>query len=763
MTTSQTCARCLKLLCVLSLAWLVSACETTRSNYHIAPNGSDQNLGTKSQPFATLARSRDAIRQAKLDGRFPKNGITVWIKGGHYSFDEPLELSSEDSGTEQGPVVYRAQPGETVVFDGSLPIDTSAFHLVTESLNRLSPAARGQAYVAVIEDNTLREPLGRSNTKLSFDGTMMRLARFPNTGFAHIETIASAGAVYAHGRIFGEPPTYSMENPIGGSFTLVESPAGDWETEFRRTQKAELSGYLSYDWCRRDHQIARIDGATIRLLEYSRYSIQSFESLPRRLVVRNLLSELDQPGEWYYDEASNSLYLWPFDPINGNTQLGIWSGLPFALFDEASHVQLQGLTVQGTNSGDGMIVVKGGQHDRIAGCTLKNTTRMAVVFQGGVDNGIVGCDLYDVSGHVQLEGGETATLKPPAIMPSTAISLRCRQPGFTDASSSMAVGNIFRNNLIHNAPGQIMTVGGNDHLIERNEMFNTGIEEGDGGAMYSGQQMWSYGNVYRHYFLHHLMCMPEAHPRGGIYPDDHDAGDTIVENVFYKAVHRAVLLNGGAAQTVARNVFVDGYIGIYNTSAYGERAYASIARYESGELKRGDKGDHIWRTQQVVGESGWNKPPWSTRYPMFTKIMNQEKMRFFPIECRFVDNIFSDNHQNFMFRTGWGHDDVVDVSTVDYIETSGNQDVSSEIFVDAESMDFRFAEPEEWPAIPFDEIGLYVDEFRPVVPDKATYRMAIQHRFATRPSYDPDARYDPLTVNNLIYFNTGKLVMGSVH
>ena len=46
-------------------------------------------------------------------------------------------------------------------------------------------------------------------------------------------------------------------------------------------------------------------------------------------------------------------------------------------------------------------------------------------------------------------------------------------------------------------------------------------------------------------------------------------------------------------RTVARNVFVDGYIGIYNTSAYGESAYASIAKYESGELKRGDKGDHI--------------------------------------------------------------------------------------------------------------------------------------------------------------------------
>ena len=88
--------------------------------------------------------------------------------------------------------------------------------------------------------------------------------------------------------------------------------------------------------------------------------------------------------------------------------------------------------------------------------------------------------------------------------------------------------------------------------------------------------------------------------------------------------------------------------------------------------------------------------------------------------------------------------------------------MSPDIFVNAESMDFRFAEPDEWPPIPFDEIGLYVDEFRLIVPNKAAYRMAIKDRFATRPSYDPDAQYDPRTVNDLIYFNTGKLVMESM-
>jgi len=38
-------------------------------------------------------------------------------------------------------------------------------------------------------------------------------------------------------------------------------------------------------------------------------------------------------------------------------------------------------------------------------------------------------------------------------------------------------GNIFRNNLIHNINGQPVTHQGVDHLIERNELFNVGIED----------------------------------------------------------------------------------------------------------------------------------------------------------------------------------------------------------------------------------------------------------------------------------------------
>ena len=373
------------------------------------------------------------------------------------------------------------------------------------------------------------------------------------------------------------------------------------------------------------------------------------------------------------------------------------------------------------------------------------------------------CDTYDVAGHLNLDGGNTRKLIPAENYAINCHFTQVQATNFYGRIAIRGVGNIFRNNLVHNSIGQIMTLGGKDHRIELNEMFNIGIEEGDGGAIYSGAQMWSYGNVFRYNFLHHLMCLPQAHPRGGIYPDDLDGGDIITENIFYKAAHRAILINGGAGHTVTNNLILNGYIGIYNTSAWAEKAYANMAKFNSGELKRGDKGDYIWRTEQVIGKDGWNREPWSSHYPLFRKIMNQEKMRFYPIECKFQNNIFSGNIENMQFRTGWGQSQAADIETVPYIETSGNREVNMDVFADPESLDFRYKREVQTTGLPeilFEKIGLYRDQYRLKIPDKKAYREAIRQKFRDRPSYDPNAKYDPDRINDLIYFNTGKLLIG---
>ncbi len=753
----------LKLLLTVSVM-LLHAAWADAASFYIAVDGSDSNPGTKEAPFATLTKARDTIRALKKADRFPAGGVTVWIREGLYRFDETLQLGAEDSGKAGGPVVYRACPDAQIIFDGSRPIDSASFQKVTNpaTLARLCQKARGHVLQLAVKDASTVNALSNTNTRLSFNGRMMQLARFPNVGYCHIKKIIDKGAVYAHGRTLGDVPKYSMAAPAGGVFTIVEKPAGDWAAEFRGARKGEVVGYLSYDWYRERHRIAAIRDGAIQLLEYSRYGVLNREKIPRRLVVRDLLCELDRPGEWYFDQIKRTLFMWPLDIIDSRTSLGYWAGPAFMVLSGASHVVIRDMTVQCTAAGAAMIAVNGGMDNLVAGCTFRNSTRTGVILSGGARNGMVGCDLYDLESHLVLEGGSLKTLTPAGNF--------ARNNHFTQVASRTlygrvrirGVGTIFRNNLLHNFLGQPIVISGCDHLFERNELFNVGIEEGDGGAVYSGAQMWSYGNVFRHNFLHHLMCIPQAHPRGGIYPDDLDAGDTIVENLFYKAAHRAVLLNGGAANTATHNIFIRCHIGIYCTEAWAEGLIKAKAKYDAGELKRGDKMDHIWRTEQVVGKEGWNRPPWSIRYPLFKKVMNQPLRRFYPIECNVSHNLFCDTVQNTAFRRTWHDKQPAPMEDAGYIEAHHNKNVAMNVFMDPECLDFRFKpgkKPKGFPEIPFERIGLQADRYRPVVPDKAAYRRALNIKWADRKSYDDQMVYDPKTVTELLYVNTGQLIL----
>ena len=85
---------------------------------HVGINGSDDGPGTKKQPFATLTRARDAVRELKRQ-RWADGPIEVVIHGGTYFLPETVLLSPADSGTEKAPVIYRAGDGERVVLSGA--------------------------------------------------------------------------------------------------------------------------------------------------------------------------------------------------------------------------------------------------------------------------------------------------------------------------------------------------------------------------------------------------------------------------------------------------------------------------------------------------------------------------------------------------------------------------------------------------------------------------------------------------------------------
>ncbi|MHC4692038.1 MAG: right-handed parallel beta-helix repeat-containing protein [Planctomycetota bacterium] len=732
---------------------------------YVSPDGSDQNPATESKPVYSLTMAYERARKLVDIKGYPKDGITIRIEDGSYSFDKTLVVDSGFSGTEDKPIVFKAYNGKAV-FNGGKSIDlASARRVEGESvLSRLNPVGQGKIYNLKVKDSKLKAMLADSGVRMSFNGQMMNLARYPNVGYAHIDKILDRGAVYAHGRTIGNRPEYNMQSPVGGVFTIMNKDVSLWQAEFASVQKARVTGYLSYDWYKESHRIASIDDGKIKLLEFSRYGILNREKIPRRLIVSNLLYELDEPGEFYFDNDSETLFFWPLRDRIGNAEMSLWAGVSFVEIKGAKNIRFENIAVEGVSQGAAVVNISGCENVELAGCTIRNTSRPAVIISGGRNCGIVSCDIYDVPHHISLKGGNVQKLIPSGHYAVNSHFTQVQASDYYGRIQLRGVGQIFRNNLVHNFIGQVMTVGDNDHLVEYNEFFNIGIEEGDGGAIYSGAAMWSWGNVYRHNFLHHLMCVPQAHPRGAIYSDDFDQGETITSNIFFKAAHRGVLLNGGAGHTVTSNIFLHCYKGIYNTDLYSERAYAMKADYDSGKLKRGDKMDYIWRAESVVGKQGWNREPWKSRYPLFAKIMNQEKRRFYPIECTVTDNCFSNTryNTNFLTNDSEGKRLSLPFEEVDYFKAEDNKEIQMDMFRDVSCLDLRFVDSkikDGMPDVQFAKIGLYKDAFRKNTPDKNKYRKAVRDKFAARKSYDPDAGYDPAKINDLLYFNTGRLVM----
>lgn len=77
------------------------------NTYYVATNGSNDNLGTLEQPFASLAYAATKVQP----------GDTVYVRGGTYSLDEGIYLGT--SGTADQRIVFQSYPDEIPILDGS--------------------------------------------------------------------------------------------------------------------------------------------------------------------------------------------------------------------------------------------------------------------------------------------------------------------------------------------------------------------------------------------------------------------------------------------------------------------------------------------------------------------------------------------------------------------------------------------------------------------------------------------------------------------
>ncbi len=661
--------------------------------FYVAPNGNDEwggrlptpNAKRTDGPFATLHRARDAIRELKRQGKFPKNGVIVEVRGGVYELSTPIELTAEDSGLPNAPVVYRARKGETVRLLAGKRVTNWQRVTDREVLSRLDENVRDkiwQANLKALGITDFGSPAG-GGLELFFNDEPMMIARYPNEGFMRIVDVVEYDGHQIHG--------------IKGSRVGRFYYEGDRPKRWLGEKEAWLHGYWFWDWSDQRHRLKSIDPEK-RILEveppYHYYGYRKGQWF----YAYNILAELDSPGEWYLDRETGTIYFYPpTDIAKGET---IVSVLPTLLImRDVSHVRWEGFVMEGARGT--VAAIYGGSDVRIAGCVIRNSGGWAVIVEGGTNHAIVSCDIYGLGeGGIALSGGDRKTLTPANhLAENNHIYHYARwHRMYRPAIALNGVGNKARHNYIHDAPHQAISFSGNEHLIEFNLIERVCLESNDAGAIYSGRD-WTWRGTIIRFNLFRDITGFEKRGCMGVYLDDMLCGTIVFGNIFER-VTRAAFIGGGRDNIVENNIFVDCLPAVHvDARAMGWASY------------------HVDTTmKERLMAVPYKQPPWSERYPQLVNILEDE-----PAAPK--GNII---RRNICVGGRWMD---IEEKAKPYVLIEGNLiDVAPQVlFMNAEKGDYRLkpnspAVKIGFKPIPLERIGLYRDEWRANLLPKPLHR-----------------------------------------
>jgi len=265
-------------------------------NFFVSPKGRDTGSGTKSAPFASFDRARQAVRSYKK--AHPKENITVWFWGGVYTITEPIVFSPEDSANDGQVYTYCAVPNQKPIFRAGIPV--TRWSRLTRFPKDLPIKSRNYVRVAHLK-------------------TFLKQKQAPSPSVASQMPQSKILTVYGNGKLLprARGPHYMLEkipqeidNPTN-AFCFPKGMIGKWSD----LENAELVGVTSHSWVGNILPIAsanletRIAHTTVpSTYDFGPTSIFVKE---KNVWIENSLALLDEPGEWVFDKKTSLLYLWP--------------------------------------------------------------------------------------------------------------------------------------------------------------------------------------------------------------------------------------------------------------------------------------------------------------------------------------------------------------------------------------------------------------------------------------------------------------------
>ncbi|HMP92312.1 MAG TPA: right-handed parallel beta-helix repeat-containing protein [Phnomibacter sp.] len=258
---------------------------------YVAPHGHDTCAGTHTAPLATLQMALRKAREARRLHFFAKP-VHIYLMGGTYPLHETVFIRTQDGGTRQSPTQIMAVPGEAPLLSGGIPIKH------WKKTNQKIPRIPAQALPHLWEANVPRQG-GRPFyfRQLWINGTKATKAKSANGALMHrilnwnkndqtclIPAEALKGVTQADGLEF-----------------FIHQW---WAIAVLRVQKIETSASKAQLWFHQPES---------RIQSEHPWPAPWLSTLTGNsaFYLSNAPQFLDEPGEWWLDEAKGKLYYWP--------------------------------------------------------------------------------------------------------------------------------------------------------------------------------------------------------------------------------------------------------------------------------------------------------------------------------------------------------------------------------------------------------------------------------------------------------------------
>ena len=254
------------------------------AQFYVSPSGNDGGDGTILDPWRTLAGARDNIRPL-LDGT---GHITVFLRGGTYILTNTVVFGTEDSGTANQIITYRAFSNETPVISSLIQVTGWTNH--DQNIVR-APLPMGIGHVRYLQDAS-EDWMPRSAT-VSFNTS--EVAGGEDNGCVECNWDLPAT----------QPDRKNIQYPVG---FIPPNPSKATQYDLRETVLGWNMEILPIESI---NTISRRILTTIPACFDMRWDQN--EAMPTAWVL-NSLEGIDQPGEWAC--LDNTIYLYPSSGTN---------------------------------------------------------------------------------------------------------------------------------------------------------------------------------------------------------------------------------------------------------------------------------------------------------------------------------------------------------------------------------------------------------------------------------------------------------------